>query len=74
MRKMSLAQAIVYATQLGATLAISVLIGLFVGIQVDNRMGIGVPVFTAVGSMVGFAAGIYGMLRLVQTINARVGE
>jgi len=68
MRKISMGQAIVLATELGFALAVSVLIGTVGGMVLDSRLENGLPIFTIVGSLVGLAAGVYAMMRMVQAL------
>lgn len=66
MKRLSLWQAVAIALEMGAALAVAVLIGLVGGHAIDERMGIDLPVFTMLGALVGLAAGVYASTRLIQ--------
>ncbi len=66
MRKLTIWQAAAYAMELGAAFATAVVVGLIVGQWVDVRQGNGFPIWTLVGSFVGFASGVYSVARIAK--------
>ena len=56
--------------ELGGAFAVAVLLGLLVGHIADDRLGIGFPVFTMIGSLLGLAAGILTSVRLVRAFTS----
>jgi len=67
-RNLTIWQAVAYATELGLAFATTVFLGLFIGHVVDDRISNGAPIFTVLGALVGLAAGVYSMTRLVQVL------
>jgi ATP synthase protein I len=65
MRNLTIWQAMSIATYLGGVLAVSVLIGTFAGLWLDGQFATGLPVFTLAGALVGLAAGVQGLARLI---------
>ena len=70
MRNLTVIQAVAYATELGLAFATSVLLGLFVGHVIDDRMNNGAPIFTLVGAIVGLVAGAYSAIRLIRMVTS----
>src|SRR5581483_10487768 len=56
-RNLTIWQAVAYASELGVTLAATVLVGTGVGYLLDQWLRNGAPVFTIIGSLLGLAAG-----------------
>ena len=51
----------------GFSIAIPVIIGVFLGIKLDQWLGTA-PIFTVVLMLLGMASGIYGMIRRQKTM------
>ncbi|MEA2639535.1 MAG: putative F0F1-ATPase subunit Ca2+/Mg2+ transporter [Chloroflexota bacterium] len=67
-RNLTIWQAVAYATELGIAFATSVLLGVFVGHVVDDRVSNEAPIFTLLGALLGLAAGVYSTIQLVQVL------
>jgi F0F1-type ATP synthase assembly protein I len=67
MRKLTLWQAVAISTQFGFLLAASVLVGILLGWLVDKWTGVG-TIAVLVGALLGMIAGVYSIIRLVQTL------
>jgi F0F1-type ATP synthase assembly protein I len=65
MRNLTIWQAAAIASEVGLMLAVSVLVGTFVGLWLDGRFSSGIPVFTVVGALMGLVAGVASMSKLV---------
>ena len=66
MRNLSVWQAVAFATELGAAFATAVIVGVFLGHIVDVQLDNTIPVGTFLGAFLGLAAGVYGMIQIVQ--------
>ncbi len=66
MQNLSIWQAVAIATELGIALAVGVLIGLFLGHVVDDRLGLQYPVFMLLGALIGLASGVYSFAKMVR--------
>jgi len=64
MRDLTLWQAVGYATELGLAFATAVFLGLFLGHAADDWLRNDAPILTIVGALLGFAVGVYGVVRL----------
>lgn len=64
MRHLTIWQALAIAFEAGTAMAVAVILGLVSGHFLDDRFGGDFPVFTIGGAMIGFAAGVVGMVRL----------
>jgi ATP synthase protein I len=53
--------------QIGLTLVIPMLIGIFVGLFIDSKLHTA-PIATLIGLLLGLAAGVYGVYRLVSSV------
>ena len=65
MRNLTIGQAAAIASYLGIMLAVSVLIGTFVGLWLDGQFATGFPVFTILGALMGLVSGVGSMSRLI---------
>ncbi len=65
-RQLSIWQAVAIATEFGVAFATTVLLGLFLGHVVDDRLESAIPIFTAIGALVGLAAGVYSSAQIVR--------
>jgi F0F1-type ATP synthase assembly protein I len=65
MRRLTLWQAVAISTQFGFILAVSVAVGLFLGWLVDRWTQVG-PIVYLVGAMIGFASGVYSVVKLAR--------
>jgi F0F1-type ATP synthase assembly protein I len=68
MRNLTLWQAVAYATELGLALATTVFLGLFLGHVADDWMRNDAPIFTIVGTLLGFAAGVFSTVKLAMVV------
>jgi len=68
MRNLTIWQAMTYASELGFALAATVLLGTGLGYLADRWARNEAPVFMAVGSLLGLAAGTYSLVRLAQSL------
>lgn len=68
MPNISIWQAVAIATELGVALAVGVLIGLFLGHVVDEKLGLPYPIFMLLGALVGLASGVYSFAKLVSRL------
>jgi F0F1-type ATP synthase assembly protein I len=68
MRNLTIWQAVGYATELGLAFATTVFLGLFLGHVADDWMRNDAPVFTFVGTLLGFAAGVYSTVKLAMYV------
>jgi F0F1-type ATP synthase assembly protein I len=68
MRNLTMWQAVAYATELGLAFATAVFLGLFVGHAADDWMRNEAPIFTTVGALLGFGAGVYSTAKLALMI------
>lgn len=59
--------ALVLLGQIGFTIVFSILIGLFIGLYIDHRFHTA-PIATLIGLLLGLAAGVYGVYRLVSSL------
>jgi hypothetical protein len=66
MRRLTIWQAVVFATELGIALAVTVLVGLLLGHMADDRLGLELPAFTMLGALAGLAAGVYSSVHMMQ--------
>jgi F0F1-type ATP synthase assembly protein I len=64
-------QALAVASQFGITLAISVVLGYFVGHWLDERLNTS-PIFTLIGVLLGLVAAVLNTVRLYRAFMARV--
>jgi F0F1-type ATP synthase assembly protein I len=62
---LSVIQSLAIASQFGITLAVSVVLGFFVGQWLDTRFGTGI-VFSLIGVLVGLAAAATSTVRIYQ--------
>ncbi len=53
--------------QVGLTISLSMLAGIGVGLLIDNHFGTR-PVATLIGLLLGLAAGVYGVYRLISAL------
>src|SRR5207237_720260 len=60
-------QALAVASQFGISLAVSVVLGYFVGHWVDDRLGTGI-IFTLIGVLLGLVAAVSNTVRLYRTL------
>jgi F0F1-type ATP synthase assembly protein I len=67
-RNLSIWQAVTIATEFGIALAIGVLLGLFLGHVIDDRLGLQFPVFMMLGALLGLASGVYSVARMVRYV------
>jgi F0F1-type ATP synthase assembly protein I len=65
-RKLTLWQAVALASELGVAFAIGVLVGLFLGHQVDRRLGLDFPAFMLLGALLGLMSSVYSSYLLVR--------
>jgi F0F1-type ATP synthase assembly protein I len=65
-QNLSIWQAVAIATELGVALAVGVLLGMFVGHFIDERLGLQVPVFMLFGAILGLASGVYSFAQMVR--------
>ena len=63
-------QALAVASQFGITLAISVVLGYFVGHWLDDRLGTSV-IFTLIGVLLGLVASVLNTVRLYRALMRR---
>jgi F0F1-type ATP synthase assembly protein I len=68
MRNLTMWQAVAYGTELAVAFAAAVVVGLLIGHWADERLGNGVPILTIVGSLIGFAAGVFSTVRIAQFV------
>jgi len=73
-RNLTIWQAVAFATELGIAFATAVLVGLFAGHLVDERLGHEVPVFTMLGAFLGLTAGVVSTAQMVQYLTRRGKE
>jgi F0F1-type ATP synthase assembly protein I len=66
MRNLTLWQAGALATELGVAFAVGVLLGLFIGHVIDDRLGLQFPVFMLIGAGLGLASAMYSAWQLVR--------
>ncbi|MSQ24013.1 MAG: AtpZ/AtpI family protein [Chloroflexi bacterium] len=64
----------VIALEAGTAMAVAVLVGLFIGMQIDDRLGIHLPIFAILGPMIGLASGAYSFGRVAQFMKKPKGE
>ncbi len=64
---MTIAQAMLVASQVALGLAVSVLLGFLAGSYLDSRFST-TPLLTLAGSLTGMMAGAYSAVRLLQTL------
>ncbi len=53
--------------QVGLTISLAMLLGVGAGIFVDSKLGTS-PIATLIGLLLGLAAGIYGVFRLISSL------
>ncbi len=53
--------------QVGWTIAIATLVGLGAGLFIDSKLG-SAPIATLIGLLLGLAAGIYGVYRIISSL------
>ena len=67
---LSIVQSLAIASQFGITLAVSVVLGLFVGQWLDTRFGTGI-IFSLIGVLVGLAAAATSTVRIYEAFLRR---
>jgi F0F1-type ATP synthase assembly protein I len=65
-RNLTLWQAGALATELGVAFAIGVLVGLFLGHQIDRWLGLDFPAFMLLGALLGLMSAMYSSYQLVR--------
>jgi F0F1-type ATP synthase assembly protein I len=67
MRNLTMWQAVAYGTELALAFATAVVVGLLIGHWADERLG-SLPILTIVGSLAGFASGVFSTVRIAQFV------
>jgi F0F1-type ATP synthase assembly protein I len=68
---LSTVQALAVASQFGITLAVSVVVGYFVGQWLDGRLGTGI-IFSLIGVLLGLVAAVTGTIGLYRSAMRKV--
>ena len=68
MRKLTMLQALAYASELGFVLAATVLAGTGLGYLADQWLRNEAPIFMVVGSLIGLAAGSISIVNLARVM------
>lgn len=71
---MTIWKAAAIALEAGTAMAVAVLIGLFLGMQLDERLGSRLPIFAILGPLIGLASGAYTFGRVAQYMKRPKGE
>lgn len=74
MRSLTMWRALAIAFEAGTAMAVAVILGLVVGHVIDDRLAAEIPLFTIGGALIGFAAGVVGMIRLSVALTPRRKE
>ena len=74
MRNLTMWKSLAIAFEAGTAMATAVLLGLVIGHVIDDRFGGEIPIFTIAGALIGFAAGVVGMVRLAFSMNPQRKE
>ena len=61
-------QSLAVASQFGITLAVSVLLGIFVGQWLDGHVNTGIPLFTLIGVLLGLVGAVANTVRLYRAL------
>jgi hypothetical protein len=66
-RKLSDYAGLALVGEVGLTIALSMLAGVLIGRFIDSKLGTS-PIATLIGLLLGLAAGIYGVFRLISSL------
>jgi F0F1-type ATP synthase assembly protein I len=70
MRSLTIWQAVSIAAEAGALMAAAVLVGLFFGHLIDDKVGGEFPIFTVGGAMIGLASGVISLIRAARYLTS----